>query len=125
MSDGGGNGFALHLGSSGLPFLTKKDKGVPLYKNSDPTRIKPQQIRRARVDIFDLSDAEQLTRYNKIWEAVGYGLVQVADEEKHWVPEIKSWKVMIRWFIIGQMDPKELRTESLSVATDLNGRFEP
>jgi hypothetical protein len=122
MSNGGGNGFNLSLGSTGVPFLTKKST-VPLYKNTDPRRLKPQGMQRPRVDIFDLSEPDQLAQYNKIWEAVGYGIARVADEDKHWVDTTQNWKVFVRWFIPGEMDPSELYTEQLMTAKQLHGRF--
>lgn len=110
----GGNGFTMHLGSSGIPFLTKR-KGVPLYKNTDPFYKRPQSVRHTRVDIFDLSDDEQMGIYREIWQAVGYGMVMVVDEERHWVPSKENYKVFIRWFLASEMDPNELRESKLTL----------
>ena len=116
--DGGGD-LQLHLGASnGLPFLTKK-RSVPFYKNGDVRNNKPEQIRKARVDVFDLSDDGEFATYQKIWEAAGYGLVMVVDEEKKWVDSKENWKVFIRWYVNGQMDPSELRDTKLTSITSL------
>jgi len=114
----GGGDLKLHLGSAnGLPFLTNKDS-VPYYKKGD-MRSKPQQVRKARVDVFDLSDEAAFIDYRKIWEAAGYGLVTVVEEDKQWVETKENWKVFIRWFVNGKMDPSELRTTKLQSIRDL------
>ena len=114
----GGNGLTMHLGSSGIPFLTKRTQ-VPYYKNTDPAYKRPQSVRHTQVDVFDLSDDKQMALYREIWQAVGYGMVIVADEEHHWVPSKENYKVFIRWFLAGEMDPSELREVKLTMLQKL------
>lgn len=104
----GGEGFMLHLGASGTPFITKRN-GVPYYKNTDPFYKRAQAVRETHVDVFDLSDDEQLAVYREIWKAVGYNMVVVVDEERHWVPSKENYKVFLRWYVAGEMDPSEIR----------------
>jgi len=113
-----GGDLKLHLGAAtGLPFLTKRNS-IPLYKNGD-TRKRPESIRKARVDVFDLSDPTQFAVYQKLWEAAGYGLVTVAEEDKKWIESKENWKVFIRWCLNGQMDSGELRDTRLDSITSL------
>jgi hypothetical protein len=108
----------MHFGADGRPFLTRKTD-VPDYKNSYPMHMQPQPVRHVSVDILDLSIPEDHAYYLKIWRAVGLGSVQVADEDKKWIEETKSWKVFIRWFVKGKMDPGELRSEIARVTRSL------
>ena len=98
----------VFLGGDGVPFLTRRET-VPNYKNGLGSRLSPQMIRKARVDVLDLADAEQYNFYCKIWDAVGLGVVTVVEEDKHWVDSKENWKVFIRWYINSKMDPSELR----------------
>ena len=108
-NNGSTNGkIKVHLGGDGIPFLTQKN-GVPDYKHDFPHRLLPQPVRKAKTDILDLDNEEHYGYYSKIWDAVGLGVATVVDEERHWVPTKQNWKVLIRWYINGQMDPEELR----------------
>lgn len=98
----------VFLGGDGVPFLTRKDT-VPNYKSGTAPRLQPQYVRKARVDVLDLSDTEQYAFYCKIWDAVGLGVATVVEEDKHWVESKENWKVFIRWYINSKMDPAELR----------------
>lgn len=108
----------MHFGSDGRPFLTRKKK-VPEYKHDYPVYMQPQAVRHVSIDILDLSDEEDLEYYVKIWKAVGLGSVQVVEESKQWIEDTKNWKVFIRWFVKGKMDPSELRSEIASVTRGL------
>lgn len=112
------NEINVHLGGDGVPFLTRK-KSVPNYKNGLPQRLRPQGVRKARVDVLDLSNPREYEFYAKIWDAVGLGVVTVVDEDKHWIESRENWKVFIRWYIHGQMDPSELRTTRLEKAQEM------
>jgi hypothetical protein len=108
----------MHFGSDGRPFLTRK-RTVPDYKKDYPFYMQPQAVRHVSVDVLDLSKTEDHEYYLKIWKAVGLGSVQVVEEAKQWVDETKNWKVFIRWFIKGKMDPAELRSEIAKVTRSL------
>ena len=110
--------FRMHFGGDGKPFLTRKSV-VPDYKTDYPGYMQPQQVRHVSVDILDLANPEDLTYYLKIWRAVGLGSVQVVDEAKQWIEEAKNWKVFIRWYVKGRMDPSELRSEIAKVTRSL------
>lgn len=107
-------GTSVHLGADGVPFLTKR--GVPDYKHQLPARLGPQDIRKARVDVLDLSDEKQYSLYSMIWDAVGVGIATVVEEERHWVEKSENWKVFVRWYLHARMDPGELRELRLSIA---------
>ena len=104
------NGINLLFGSEGKPFLTRKNS-APDYKNDYPFYMQPQPMRHVSIDILDLANTNDYEYYLKIWQAVGLGSVQVVDESKQWVEDSKNWKVFIRWYIRGKMDPAELRSE--------------
>ena len=108
----------MHFGGDGLPFLTKKSR-VPEYKNSYPAHMQPKAVRHVSVDVLDLSNEVDFAYYLKIWKATGLGSAQVVDEDKHWVEDKQNWKVFIRWFIKGKMDPSEFRSEVASATRSL------
>ena len=110
--------FKVHLGHDNVPFFTRMQQ-PPYYKNGLPQRLQPRSIRKVRVDVLDLSDDEQYNRYLRIWDAVGYGVATVADEERRWVESKENWLVFIRWFFHGKMDNAELRKAQMSSITDL------
>lgn len=118
MSHGTANDFKMYFGGDGKPFLTRKQT-TPDYKNSYPHYMQPQSVRHVSVDVLDLSNQEDHDYYIKIWRAVGLGSAQVVDEEKKWVEDTKNWKVFIRWYIKGKMDPSELRSELAKVTRSL------
>lgn len=119
MPNGGGNGLNIHLGQgSGLPFLTRKSS-APLYKENDPFSARPKMIRKARADVLDLSDPKQFAYYQKLNEAAGLGIIVLADEDRHWVEDTKNFKVFVRWFMVGQMDPSELRDAKLTLTKEI------
>lgn len=104
------DGMTLHFGADRHPFLTRK-KHIPEYKNNYPFYMQPQSVRHVSVDILDMSVKADYEYYLKIWKAAGLGSVQVVDEEKKWVDATNNWKIFIRWYVKGKMDPTELRSE--------------
>jgi len=118
MPRGLDNAVKMHFGADGRPFLTRK-KDVPDYKNNYPVYMQPQQVRHVSIDILDLSIQEDYEYYLKIWKAVGLGSVLVVDEAKQWIEDNKNWKVFIRWYVKGKMDPSELRSELAKVTRSL------
>lgn len=113
----------MHFGGDGKPFMTRKT-AVPDYKNSYPGYMQPQSVRHVSIDILDLAKPDDMEYYLKIWRAVGLGSVQVVDEAKQWIEDSKNWKVFIRWFVKGRMDPGELRTEIARVTRSLRSGAE-
>lgn len=111
--------FNVFLGGDGVPFFTKK-QGVPSYKNSFPQRMQPQDIRKVRVDVLDLANDAQYRFYLSIWEAVGYSICTVVEEDRKWIEKKENWKVFIRWYLHGKMSPEELRASQLDAARGLS-----
>lgn len=110
--------FQVHIGGDGTPFLTQRTN-VPDYKTSSPFEKLPTPVRKPRVDILDLSVPEDYERYLTIWDAVGYGIATVVEEDKRFIESKENWKVFIRWFLNAKMDPKELRGIQLKSAKGL------
>lgn len=113
-----GENYKVHIGGDGIPFLTKR-AAVPDYKTSSPFEKLPSMVRKTRVDVLDLSDEDQYKRYLMIWDAVGYGIATVIEEDKKFIESKENWKVFIRWCINGKMDQGELRSIQLDSATRL------
>ena len=111
------HGMSVFMDGDNQPFFSSSGE-VPQYKNKLPYRLKPQPMLDVHVDMLDLSNADDLTYYSKIWRAVGYRVASVLSEEKHWVEETKSWKILLRWVIVGTMDPKDLRNTACSVLNE-------
>jgi hypothetical protein len=109
----------IHLGADNIPFLTKKSH-VPDYRNGDPRYAQPQPTKHVYVNILDLANENDLARYEMIWRNVGLGNVGISREEMEWVEKDQSWKVMLRWFISGKMDPAELRDLQLGSAREVS-----
>jgi len=107
----------------GVPFISKRS-GPFLYGGDGVDRNSPQNIRQVKVDILNLGDPGHKDYYDRIWEAVGYGLVRVSEEERHWNEDTKSFTVFIRWFSVALMDPSELRTAKLGIAKKLQKAFD-
>lgn len=116
------NRLNMFFGTDGKPFMTK-NANAPDYKNDYPFYKQPQPIRFTSVDILDLSNKDDFAFYLKIWRAAGYGSVRVVQEELKWIEAKENWKVFIRWFICGKMDPSELRAEQATAAKALKTRL--
>ena len=113
----GTNDFNFYLNSVGVPFLTRKENFTPAYKDGTPQQ--PQVIKQVRVNIFNLWESKDLDAYQRIWDAVGYGVAGVAAEERQWVAEHKNWTVFVRWYANGRMDPAEVKDIRLDALADL------
>jgi hypothetical protein len=89
-------------GSDGLPFRG----AVPMLKEDDPPERRPQVGSQVRIDVLNLSDAKDLAYYQEIWQVVANGYGQISCEERRYDEDIKSWRVMIRWFLSYAYVPK-------------------
>lgn len=87
---------ALHIfpGFEGIPFRGK-GAAAPNIKDDDPKQ--PIIVQDAKVKIFDLSDPEQLLQYEQIWFKIGRGQCKLSAEERQFMPELKSWRILLRW----------------------------
>lgn len=70
---------------------------LPFVKETDPNWMQYRVVHDACVDVLELWEEEDLVRYIDICDAVAKGVALLSYEEKEWVAEKKSWKVLIRW----------------------------
>ena len=112
MEEKNGDGtLKVLMGGLGGPYFTRQAEAPVYAKGAGPT-----PLRKVRVDVLDLSDPVQYTYYLGIWDAVGYSIAGVAEEEKEWVASKENWKIFIRWYFTAFMDPAELTIEKRSTA---------
>lgn len=111
------HGMRIFMDADNKPFFSSNGE-APDYKNNLPYRLKPQPMLDVHVDMLDLSNQEDMQYYSKIWRAVGYRVAMVISEDKQWIEDTRNWKVLIRWVIIGSMDPKDLRHTAGNVLAD-------
>lgn len=84
----------LFKGLDGIPFRSNGTT-APNIKSDDP--VQPVLVQDAKVKIFDLSDAEHLREYERIWFEIGRGRYKFSAEERQFLPELKNWRVLIRY----------------------------
>jgi hypothetical protein len=70
---------------------------VPDLKAFDAEKNLPQYGVEVRVDILELNKKEDLKRYNEIMQVVGNGFADISAEERVYDPEIKNWRIFLRW----------------------------
>jgi hypothetical protein len=91
------SGFDAKYGAQwfdGLPF-----KGAPMdIKKGDPDDKQPVLKRDVKIRQFDTSSPEDMAAWQGVMQQVADGLSVVSFEEKQYVPETKSWRVLVRWF---------------------------
>jgi hypothetical protein len=78
---------------NGLPYVGP----VLDYKEDDPEEFQPQQCFNGCVAQFDLSKPEDLTQYRALCQKFCSAQALLSSEEKVYDPDIKSWRILIRW----------------------------
>jgi hypothetical protein len=79
---------------------------IPALKEDDPPERRPQVGSQVRVDLLVLSDPKDLAYYQEIWQVVANGYGQISCEERRYDEDLKSWRVMVRWFLSYAYVPK-------------------
>ena len=78
----------------GLPY-----KGAPMdIKTADPEGKQPVLCRDVRIKQFDTSVDTEISEWQHVMQKVADGVAVVSFEEKQYVPETKSWRILVRWF---------------------------
>ena len=80
---------------------------VPTLKENDPDHLKPQVACKVHVQQFDMSNKEHMEEYSKMAQLVGNGFAQISFEERVYDAELKSWRILIRWFEVYTFDPQQ------------------
>ena len=88
----------------GLPFRGK----IPDLREDDPDYKQPQIGSEAHVTVYDLSNPEHLEHYQKVWQLIANGTAMLSAEERVYDPEIKNWRVFMRWADSFTFAPKPL-----------------
>ena len=88
----------------GLPYI-----GEPM--TFDET-TQPTLGREVHVEQFDLSSEKDMAEYNRILQKVGDGKSVVSFEEKVYDQDIKSWRILLRWFDLVYKEPKKRDIEN-------------
>ena len=84
-------------------------KGLP-YKGKPYTVDKhsiPELKREVFIKQFDLSKEEDMKEYQQVFQRRADGLNQISFEEKVYDAELKSWRVLLRWYDIYYVEPKK------------------
>lgn len=72
--------------------------GAPIdRKEDDPEYRQPVEGSSVNIRQFDTTKAEDVEEWSKIMQKVADGMANVSFEEKVYDPDIKGWRVLIRW----------------------------
>lgn len=80
-------------GYEGVPFRGR----TPDLKRDDPDHKQPREGYQAFVNVLDLSNEQDLQFYQQVSQLATNGYAVISVEEREWVPENKSWSVLLRW----------------------------
>lgn len=84
----------VYPGFDGIPFRSKSS--IPPDLKADDA-VLPVVVVDAKVKVFDLTNEEQLSHYEFIWDQVAKGRFVQPVEERQYDPELKGWRVFIRF----------------------------
>ena len=88
-------------GYDGVPFRG----AVPTLKDNDP--IQPDTSgRQVLIECLNLAEPEHQSRYQDICQLIGNGFAELSYEERQYDPDVKNWRVLIRWMLKYAYMPK-------------------
>lgn len=87
------------LSFGGLPF---EGDAYPVDETN-----KPVLRRKVHTAQFDLSDDGDMDRYNEVLQNKADGLNDISFEERVYDSELKSWRVLLRWFDLVYIRPEK------------------
>lgn len=96
----------LFPGFDGIPFRTN-GTAAPSLKHDDPQSKQPILVQDAKVRIFDLADKEQLLAYEQVWFRIGRNQFKFSAEERQFLPDVKNWRILLRYSELYLELPKE------------------
>jgi hypothetical protein len=79
---------------------------IPLIDPKDPPHKQVQEIWSANVDVFDLSDRDQLARYREVWQEVCDQKALVSEHRTEWVASKGAFVALLRWARLSYVAPK-------------------
>lgn len=92
---------AVFPGAEGLPFRGH----IPDVKADDPEHLQPKQGCRVHVEILELDKEADRKRMANVYTLVANGTAVISAEEREYDPEIKSWRVLLRWADLFMYNP--------------------
>lgn len=94
-----GKQLAEQLNFKGLPY-----EGSPYMVDKDSM---PELKRRVYIKQFDLTSKDNLEEYNAVFQKVADNLSKISFEEKVYDTDLKSWRVLLRWYDYVYTEPKK------------------
>lgn len=79
---------------------------VPNLKTDDGEGMQPRLGTEVYVEVLNLSQPPDLERYEKVMQLVGLGKALISAEERVYDPDIKSWRIFLRWIHKFAYSPK-------------------
>lgn len=101
------SGFKEKYGSlwfDGLPF----EGEVTHLKKDDPAYRQPVEASRTRIRQLSSASPEDMKEWTGIMQKVADGVAKVSFEEKVYDPDVKGWRVLIRWVEYYYTNPEVL-----------------
>lgn len=71
--------------------------------------MKLSRWRDAQTEVLDLSDEDDLERYEYIVELRCNNLAHIIDSDRHWCEETQCWKALVVWVAVFDEDADEVR----------------
>ena len=101
-------------GPNGIPVRTSSPT-PPSIRRSEETEM--NVVEDAHVDVLDLSNTDQLTKYRNILDGARKGHLEIVHVERHWVPEAFNWRVLIEYVAVYD-EPRSSYTSNPSTSHD-------
>jgi hypothetical protein len=90
--------IAKQMQYKGLPY-----EGRPYTVSKDNPPILKRKV---HIKQFNLSSEKDLHEYNEIFQGVADGLSIISFEERVYDADLKSWRVLLRWYDLKYTEPK-------------------
>ncbi len=71
---------------------------VPFLKEDDAEQ--PETGYEVRVDIFEMKIDEDREYYSDVWQLASTGFAVISSEEKVYDPDVKNWRIFLRWALV-------------------------
>ena len=76
------------------------------YKKDDPEDRQPQLVRDPQIRVFCTDNEEDMNDYKEVFTGVVTGRSVVSFEERVYDPDIKGWRILLRWMDLWYTAPK-------------------
>ena len=103
-----------------MPYRKFDGKAVPLFKEGDSFRNRPQPVFEGFVSTFDMSDDNDVIEYQKIIDMCAKKHAVICKEVVMPVPDKNKFLVFIRWMEYYLTDPESAseKNSKLEVKSD-------